>query len=310
MNIVFLDANTIGEDVSLEPISELGHLRLYSETKASEVNERIKSAEVLIVNKVKIGKENIDAAPHLKLICEAATGVNNIDVTYAESKGIPVKNVAGYSTESVAQVTFMHILNLVGNPFYFDDYVKSGRYSSSGCFTDVSHPFYELKGKKLGIIAMGNIGSRVAEIASVFGMNVSYFSTSGTGHNKNYPSVSLDELLSESDIVTIHAPLNEKTLNLIQYDDICKMKPGAYIVNMGRGGIINEEDLVKALNDKKIAGAAIDVFVDEPIPAYHPYITGMKNPLMIKFTPHIGWTTREARIKLVSMIADNIKTIL
>lgn len=306
MRIAFLDDDTIGSDISLEPLNRLGELVLYGRTAYEDVDDRIKGFDVVITNKVQIRKKNIDVADKLKLICVAATGVNNIDVDYAVSRGIPVKNVAGYSTESVSQVTIMHILNLVGRGMYFDNVVKSGKYSASGIGTDVTNPFFELKGKKIGIIAMGNIGHRVAELAEAFGMKVSYYSTSGTSHCTEYPSLSIGDLLAESDIVSIHAPLNDRTNNLITYDRMSLMKKSAYIVNVGRGGIINEKDLVRALNDGLIAGAAIDVYEKEPIPADHPYISELKDPSKMVLSPHIAWTSREARTLLIDKIAENI----
>ncbi|MCF0163719.1 MAG: D-2-hydroxyacid dehydrogenase [Bacteroidales bacterium] len=306
MKIVFLDANTIGSDVSIEPISSLGDYSSYESSTYKEALERVKDCEVLIINKIKVDKNLIDNAPALRLICEAATGTNNIDVAYAVSKGIPVKNVAAYSTESVVQTTFMHILSLVGKSTYFDDVVKSGEYSAKDCFTDVSNIFYELCGKRLGIIGMGNIGSRVAQVGTAFGMQVSYYSTSGTNHCKDYPAVSLDKLLEQSDIVSIHAPLNDKTNNLLTYSKLCMMKKSACVVNMGRGGIVNEADLAKALDEGVIAGAATDVFVKEPIPADHPYLV-MKHKERIRLSPHIGWASAEARVRLLEGIAKNIR---
>lgn len=313
MKIVFLDSDTMG-DVSFAPIAEKGELFLYPRSTPQQAIERVKDCEVLIVNKIIVNKELVDAAPKLRLICEAATGVNNIDIEYARSKGIPVRNAAGYSTESVAQVTFMHILNLVGHASYFDRRVKTGEYYENGIFSDMSWPFFELKGKKLGIIGMGNIGQRVARIAVAFGMEVAYYSTSGTSHCKDYPSLPLGDLLSVSDIVTIHAPLNDATRNLVTYDRLKLMKPSAYILNMGRGGIINEQDLADALSDNIIAGAATDVYVREPLEPGHPYMKFkdytdkdgrcLKEKLLL--TPHIAWTSDEALKTLVEKIAENI----
>lgn len=313
MKIVFLDSDTMG-DVSFAPIAEKGELILYPRSTPQQAIERVKDCEVLIVNKIIVSKELVDAAPKLRLICEAATGVNNIDIEYARSKGIPVRNAAGYSTESVAQVTFMHILNLVGHASYFDRRVKTGEYYENGIFSDMSWPFFELKGKKLGIIGMGNIGQRVARIAVAFGMEVAYYSTSGTSHCKDYPSLPLEDLLSVSDIVTIHAPLNDATRNLVTYDRLKLMKPSAYILNMGRGGIINEQDLADALSDNIIAGAATDVYVREPLEPGHPYMKFkdytdkdgrcLKEKLLL--TPHIAWTSDEALKTLVEKIAENI----
>ena len=306
MRIVFLDADTIGSDISLAPIESKGELVIYPRTPQELVDERIAGFDVVITNKVQIRKEHIDKAPSHKMVCVAATDTNNDDMEYAESKGIPVRNVAGYSTESVSQVTFMHILNLVGKGMYFDNFIKSGEYTRQGLFTDVSNPFFELKGKTLGIVAMGNIGSRVAQIASVFGMKVVYYSTSGTSHCTDYPSLPLDELLAVSDVVSIHAPLNPKTANLITYDKMKLMKREAYLVNMGRGGIVNEKELVDALNDGLIAGAALDVFEREPIGEEHPYMKDLKDPSKLIMSPHIAWASREARKLLIEKLANNI----
>lgn len=304
MKIVFLDAATMG-DVSFSPISALGELECFQTSDREEALRRVKDAEVLIINKIKVDKELVDAAPKLRLICEAATGVNNIDLEYAASKGIPVRNAVGYSTDSVVQMTFMMILSLVGRCRYFDDFVKSGEYSRSGLFTDVSKMFFELRGKRLGIIGLGNIGGNVAKVGEAFGMHVSYFSTSGTSHSKDYPSVDLDTLMSSSDIISIHAPYNERTAGLVGAEQLRKMKSTAYIVNMGRGGIIDEAALAEAIDGGWIAGAGVDVFTAEPLPADNPLLN-VRNRDRLILTPHIGWASIEARERLVAMIADNI----
>ena len=304
MKIVFLDAATMG-DVSFEPFERLGEFVSYSTSTPEEARERVKDADVMMINKVLVDKQLIDAAASLKLICVAATGVNNIDVDYAASKGIPVRNVAGYSTDSVAQATFMHILSLAGGAPYFDMSVKSGSYSRSGMFTDPNWNWWELAGKTIGIIGLGNIGKKVAKIAEAFGMKVCYYSTSGTGHCKDYPCLSLEELLKESDIVSVHAPLNANTQNLLGAKEFAMMKPTAYIINMGRGAIIVEEDLAEAVDKGIIAGAGIDVFVREPIPEDHPYLK-MKHPERMRLAPHIAWASVEARERLVGMMADNV----
>ncbi len=307
MKIVFLDAATMG-DVSFAPISALGELECYQTSSREESLERVKDAEILIINKILVDKELIDAAPSLRLICEAATGVNNIDLEYAASKGIPVRNAVGYSTDSVVQMTFMMILSLVGKCRYFDDFVKSGEYSCSGLFTNVDRMFFELRGKRLGIIGLGNIGGRVAMVGEAFGMAVSYFSTSGTSHSKDYPSVSLDTLMSESDIISIHAPYNQRTAGLIGETELRMMKPSAYIVNMGRGGIVDEAALAKVIDEGRIAGAGVDVFTAEPLPSDNP-LMNVRNLDRLILTPHIGWASTEARQRLVQMIADNISSI-
>ena len=305
MKIVFLDAATMG-DVSFEPFEQLGEFVSYATSTPTEARERVKDADVVMINKVIVNKELIDAAPSLKLICVAATGVNNIDVDYAASKGIPVRNVAGYSTDSVAQSTFMHILSLAGGAPYFDNSVKTGSYSRSGMFTDPNWNWWELAGKTIGIIGLGNIGKKVAQIAEAFGMKVCYYSTSGTGHCKDYPCLTLEELLKVSDVVSVHAPLNERTLNLLGAKEFAMMKPTAIIVNAGRGAIIVEADLADAVDNGVIAGAGIDVFVQEPIPEDHPYLK-MKHPERMRLTPHVAWASVEARRRLVSMMADNVR---
>ena len=307
LKIVFLDAQTLGSDISLAPVASLGEYVSYPFTKPEEVFDRIAGFDVVITNKVWMGKEQIDSSPALKLICVAATGTNNVDTAYAASKGIPVRNAVDYSTESVTQVTWMHILSLVGHARYFDDYVKDGSYSASGCFTNAAVPFFELRGKTFGTVGLGNIGSRVAAVAEAFGMKVLYFPTSGKPHSDRYKAdTDLDSFLSRCDVVSVHCPLNERTNGLIGYDRIAQMKRSAVLVNMGRGGIVVEADLVRALDEGLIAGAATDVFTKEPLPAGHPYLQ-MQHPERLLLTPHIGWASREARICLVEKIAANIK---
>lgn len=304
MKIVFLDAATMG-DVSFAPIARHGEFVCYDNSTPQEALERVADCEVLIINKVLVTPELIDAAPNLKLICESATGVNNIDLEYAASKGIPVRNAVGYSTSSVVQATFMQILSLMGEGPYYDECVKSGRYSAMDMFTDPSVSWTELEGKRIGVIGMGNIGSRVAKIAQAFGMDVCYYSTSGTGHCKDYPCLSLEELMKTSDVVSIHAPLNERTAGLIGAEELALMKPSALIVNMGRGGIVDETALAEAIDNGKIAGAALDVFVKEPVPADNPLLH-VHHPERLRLAPHAAWASVEARQRLVQQIADNI----
>lgn len=303
--MVYLDASTMG-DTPLDEIAALGELVCYPTSTREEALQRVADCDVLMINKVVVDSKLMDVAPNLKLICEFATGTNNIDVADAARRGIPVRNVAGYSTDSVVQATFMHILSLLGNAPYFDERVKNGTYSRSGLFTDVSMPFIEITGKTLGIIGMGNIGARVAKVAEAFGMKVIYYSTSGTSHNTDYPSVSLDELMATSDVVTIHAPLNENTRGLIGWEQLCKMQKSAFIVNAGRGGIIDEAALAKAIDEDVIAGAALDVFTVEPLPEDSPLIH-TKHPERLRFTPHTAWASVEARKRLAHLVAENVK---
>lgn len=302
--IVFLDAATLGA-VSLAPISSLGELVCYPNSTPKEALERVGDADVLIVNKIKVTDELLSAATSLKLICEAATGVNNIDLEAAGRRGIPVRNVAGYSTDSVVQTTFALILSLISEVGRFDSYVKDGSYSRSGLFTEVSAPYMELAGKTMGIIGMGTIGHRVADVARAFGMDVIYFSTSGTSHCKDFPSASLEKLLAASDVISIHSPLNERTKGLIGAAEIRKMKSSAIIVNAARGGIVDERALADAISDGIIAGAAADVFTQEPLPSDNPLLHTSR-PERLRFTPHVAWASREALKRLVAGIAKNI----
>lgn len=304
MKIVFLDAATMGTS-SLGPIERQGELTAWPNSTPEEAARRVGDCEVLVVNKIKVNDRLLDAAPKLRLVCEAGTGINNIDVEACSERGIIVRNVAGYSTESVVQETFMHILNLLGNGAYFDNVVKSGEYSRSGLFTDYSRPFIEMAGKTLGVIGLGAIGTKVARIGTAFGMKVIYYSTSGTNHSDEYPAVPLERLMRESDVISVHAPYNERTAGLVGEKELRMMKPKAIIVNMGRGGIVVEDALAKVIDEGVIGGAGLDVYSTEPIPADHPLLH-TRHPDRLSLAPHIAWASIEARERLIQSIADNI----
>lgn len=306
MKIVYLDSATVGE-TPMDCIAELGELVCWPESTPEEALERVRDCNVLIVNKVLVTRALLDAAPELRLVCEAATGVNNIDLEACRERNIPVRNVAGYSTDSVVQTTFMHILSLMGNAPYFDNTVKDGTYSKGTLFTDVSRPYIEIKGKRIGIVGMGAIGTGVARVAEAFGMEVVYYSTSGTGHCKEWPSISLDELMRTSDVISIHAPYNERTAGLIGAGELAMMKPSAIIVNMGRGGIVDEAALAEVIDNDLIGGAALDVFTKEPLPGDSPLLR-TRHPEKLRFTPHTAWASTEALTRLVNCIAENIRS--
>lgn len=299
-----MDASTVGS-VSLAPIQALGELVCYPTSTAQEALERVSDAEVLIINKVKVNAALMDAAPRLRLICEAATGVNNIDLQAAEERNIPVRNVAGYSTDAVVQLTFAMLLHMVCRTAQHDTWIKEGHYSSHPIFTNADTPFMELSGKTMGIVGMGTIGQKVASVAEAFGMKVIYYSTSGTGHCTLYPSVSLESLLSQADVVSIHAPLNERTNGLIGAEQLALMKESAYLINIGRGGIVQEQALANTISGQKIAGAALDVFTCEPLPQDHPLLN-TAHPERLTLTPHIGWASKEALSRLIAGVANNI----
>ena len=305
MKIVFLDAITMG-DASLAEMAALGELTCYPSSTVEEARERVKDADVACLNKVIVDQAFLDAAPRLKLVCEAGTGINNIDVKLCEERGVAVRNVAAYSTDSVAQTAWMHILNLAGRAFHYEEFVKDGRYSLNKVHVDYLHPFVELTGKTLGIVGMGAIGQKVAQIAKAFGMEVIYYSTSGTRHCTEFPAVELPELLERSDVISIHAPYNERTAGLIGYEQFKQMKQSAFLVNTGRGGIAVEEDLARALDEGLIAGAGLDVYVKEPLPKSSP-LMNLQHPERLHLTPHIAWYSLEARARLAHEMAENIR---
>ena len=304
-NIVILDGKTLGK-LQFDELKAFGNVVYYETTKPEEVTERIKEAHIVLTNKVVLNEDNLKDAKNLELICETATGFNNIDIVYAKNNNIAVTNVAGYSTNTVAQHTFATVLSLYDKLSYYDDYVKSGEYAKSGLFTNVSKPFYELEGKTWGIIGLGAIGKRVAKIAEAFGVNVIYYSTSGKNSNSDYKRVDFNDLIISSDIISIHAPLNNYTNGLINYDALKKMKDTAILVNMGRGPIVVEKDLAKAIDEELIAGAALDVFEVEPIKEDNPLIL-VNNKERLILTPHIAWASVEARNRLFKEVILNIK---
>ena len=307
--IVLLDALTLGEVSTIDKLSQWGLLKVYAKTAVHEVAERIQEADVVITNKVVLTANDLAQAKQLKLICVAATGMNNIDLKAAAEKGIPVKNVKGYSTFGVAQQTFATILSLIHRLSFLDDYVKKGSYSKGELFTYIQEEIYELKDKTIGIVGLGDIGKQVAVIAKAFGAEVIYFSTSGQNTNAEYTRVSWEELLSKSDIITIHAPLNEQTKGVINYDALSKMKNTAIIHNAGRGGIIVEEDLCRALNENKISSAALDVYEQEPLPLNSCLLNASIQHKLI-LTPHTAWAAKESRERLVEGILINIEAVL
>jgi len=306
MKIVLLDALTFGE-TSLKAFDKLGEVVVYQTTSKEEVQERINDAKVIVTNKVLITAENMLKCENLKLICVAATGMNNVDLKAADKQDIKVKNVIAYSTESVIQHTFSMLFYLMGHSRYYDDIVKSGEYSNSPIFTDVSRPFGEVFGKKWGIIGLGSIGQGVAKIADAFGAEVNYYSTSGKNTSQPYHRMRLDTMLKECDIISIHAPLNEDTQNLLDYKELSKLKDGAIVLNLGRGGIINE-DAVSKIIDERTLYFGLDVLTQEPMKKDHSFLS-IKNKENLYVTPHIAWTSVEAREKLIASVIKNIKSL-
>ena len=307
MKIVFLDEYSLG-DMDLTPIKELGEYVGYDRTSKEQVLEHCKGAEVVICNKTVLRAETLRALPDLRFVAIAATGMNNVDLEVAAELGIGVKNVAGYSTSSVAEATLTFALSLLKNTAYFDHYFKSGAYAATEDIFHFGRPVRQLRGSKWGIIGMGAIGREVARLATAFGCEVAYTSTSGAIRKEEYPQMELNELLGWADIVSIHCPLTPATKGLIGDKELKMMKPTAIIINVARGGIINEKALAEALNNKVIAGAGLDVFSREPL--HESPLYALSDNYSLVAAPHTAWAADVARKVLIERIADNIKEYL
>ncbi len=309
MKIVFLDRKTIGEDIDLSGFERFGEVVIYDYSAPDEVPARVEDADIIVLNKVPVNEATIGTAKQLKLVCVTATGTNNLDKDYLASRGIEWRNVAGYSTEAVAQHTFSLAFYLLEHLSYYDEYVKSEKYVNDRMFTHFEKHFHEISGKTWGIIGLGAIGSRVAEIAKLFGANVIYYSTSGRNHSDIYKEVDFDTLLSTADVVSIHAPLDENTMHLIDKAALSKMKKNAILINVGRGPIIVEKDLADALECGQIAAAGLDVLDVEPMSPENPLVR-IKDSTKLLITPHIAWAAVEARQRLMKIIEGQIEEFL
>jgi glycerate dehydrogenase len=304
MKIVFLDEYSVcGRDLS--SIKKFGDYTGYETTSPDQVLERCADAEVVISNKVVLDATIIASLPKLRLICVAATGMNNIDLNAAAEHGVEVRNAVGYSTYSVAETTICSALSLLREVTYYDNYFKSGEYAKSERIFNFDRPTAQLRGKRWGIIGMGNIGREVARLAEAFGCEVVYYSTSGVERDEVYNKLSLNELLNSSDVISIHCPLNERTQNLISAKELAMIKKSAILINVARGGIVNEVALAEALNNGNLRGAALDVFTTEPLresPLYN-----LQDPYRLLASPHNAWSSVEAIDRLIACIAGNIQ---
>lgn len=309
MKLVFLDTKTIGEDIDLSAYDALGEVVKYGFSTLEEIPERVKDADVLIVNKIAINEQTIGTAKNLKLVCVTATGTNNLDKEYLKKRGIVWRNVAGYSTESVTQHTFALLFYLLEKIRYYDDYVKDEKYINDTVFTHFAEHFNEVNGKTWGIIGLGTIGRRVADIAKAFGARVIYYSASGSPAQEGYEQVDFETLLTTSDIVSVHAPLNEYTKDLMDREAFAKMKKTAIFLNLGRGPIVVEQDLYEALETGEIAAAGLDVLCEEPMSETNP-LAKIKDSKKLIITPHIAWASVEARNRLMQIIAGQIREFL
>lgn len=309
MKLVFLDTKTIGEDIDLSAYDALGEVVKYGFSTLEEIPERVKDADVLIVNKIAINEQTIGTAKNLKLVCVTATGTNNLDKEYLKKRGIAWRNVAGYSTESVTQHTFALLFYLLEKIRYYDDYVKDEKYINDTVFTHFAEHFNEVNGKTWGIIGLGTIGRRVADIAKAFGARVIYYSASGSPAQEGYEQVDFETLLTTSDIVSVHAPLNEYTKDLMDREAFAKMKKTAIFLNLGRGPIVVEQDLYEALETGEIAAAGLDVLCEEPMSETTP-LAKIKDSKKLIITPHIAWASVEARNRLMQIIVEQIREFL
>ena len=309
MKLVFLDTKTIGEDIDLSAYDALGEVVKYGFSTLEESPARVKDADVLIVNKIVINEQTIGTAKNLKLVCVTATGTNNLDKEYLKKRGIAWRNVAGYSTESVTQHTFALLFYLLEKIRYYDDYVKDEKYINDTVFTHFAEHFNEVNGKTWGIIGLGTIGRRVADIAKAFGARVIYYSASGSPAQEGYEQVDFETLLTTSDIVSVHAPLNEYTKDLMDREAFAKMKKTAIFLNLGRGPIVVEQDLYEALETGEIAAAGLDVLCEEPMSETNP-LAKIKDSKKLIITPHIAWASVEARNRLMQIIAGQIREFL
>lgn len=304
MKISVLDIDTLGDDLDLSVVEELGEVTIYPLTLQSEVEERITDAEVLIINKVKLNSQNLPCAKNLKLICITATGFDNVDIEYCREHGIAVCNVAGYSTDSVVQLTMAMAFSLTTNLNAFDSYVKSGAYTESGIFNCLKPVFHEMSKMTWGVVGLGNIGKKVATVAEAMGCRILAYKKTPVD---DFECVDIGTLCEQSDIISLHTPLNDGTYHLINKDRLSKMKKNAILINVARGAVVDEAAVSEAVINGKIAGLGVDVYSTEPMQKDSPYqqLLGRSNVI---FTPHMAWGAYEARNRCIEEVAENIKS--
>ena len=308
INIVALDSYTLNPgDLSWLPVQELAALQVFDRTPIEKAVERSQHADILIVNKFVLDKNLISQLPRLKYICVSATGYNNVDIAFCKEKNIAVTNVSGYSTPSVAQHVFALLFGLTNKVESYSLEAHQGKWSAQSDFSYWHHPLMEVKGKTMGIYGFGKIGQEVGKIALAFGMKViAHHKHPERDKMEGVEMVSLDQLFQQSDVLTLHAPLSKANQGIISQHNIYKMKKSAFLINTGRGGLINEADLKDALEQNIIAGAALDVLSSEPPPPDH-ILLNAKNCII---TPHQAWASQAARGRLMNELAKNIKAYL
>lgn len=309
MKLVILERNSVGTDVNVSCFEKFGEVTCYPNTVAANTSERVKDADIILANKAPLNESTLKDAPNVKLICLLATGFDNVDLAYCKSRSIKVTNVVNYCTSTVAQHTLLLALALSEKIAFYDDYVKSGAYSAQDRFSNFDRTFYDLEGKTWGIIGMGTIGRRVAGLAQAFGCRVIFYSASGKSTCTDYKRVEFDTLLQESDILSLHCPLSDRTRGLINQDALSKMKKTAVLVNVARGPVVDTRALCDALVTDRIAGAGLDVLEQEPMAKDNP-LAQIKDSTKLIITPHMAWASLESRTRLVDEVVKNIEAFL
>ena len=309
MKIVVLERNSVGSDISVDCFGDFGELVTYPNTLDHQVSERVKDADIIIANKALLNEASLKDAANLKMVCEFATGYDNVDLAYCKSRGIRVTNAVDYCTDAVAQHTFAMLFYLMEHLRHYDDYVKKGEYGAQDRFSNFDLPFVELAGKTWGIIGMGNIGRRTASIARAFGCHVIFHSVSGRSSCTEYEHVAFDELLAKSDFLSLHCPLSDLTRDLIDKEALRRMKKTAILLNVARGPVVNNSDLYWALQNGEIAAAGLDVLEKEPITSDN-LLGRIQDSNKLLITPHMAWATIEARTRIVTEVYQNIQAFL
>lgn len=309
MKIVVLERNSVGSDISVDCFGDFGELVTYPNTLDHQVSERVKDADIIIANKALLNEASLKDAANLKMVCEFATGYDNVDLAYCKSRGIRVTNAVDYCTDAVAQHTFAMLFYLMEHLRHYDDYVKKGEYGVQDRFSNFDLPFVELAGKTWGIIGMGNIGRRTASIARAFGCHVIFHSVSGRSSCTEYEHVTFDELLAKSDFLSLHCPLSDLTRDLIDKEALRRMKKTAILLNVARGPVVNNSDLYWALQNGEIAAAGLDVLEKEPITSDN-LLGRIQDSNKLLITPHMAWATIEARTRIVTEVYKNIQAFL
>lgn len=309
MKLVVLERNSVGTDVDVSCYEKFGEVTYYPNTVAENTAERVKDADIVIANKAPMNESTLKDAPNVKLICLFATGFDNVDLVYCKSRGIKVANVVNYSTAAVVQHTILLALALEEKLIHYDNYVKSGEYGAQDRFSNFDRPFREFEGKTWGIVGMGNIGRGVARVAQAMGCKVIFYSASGKSACTEYERVEFDALLAQSDILSLHCPLTDRTRGLINKEAFSKMKQSAVLVNVARGPVVDTQALYEALMQGQIAAAGLDVLEKEPISRDNP-LNEIKDSTKLIITPHLAWASTEARERLVDEVARNIQAFL